>query len=330
MNYEGRLFIDNNDAYTEYGVFVERYGYKALIQMPSFKNPDYIEWEEYDGAEFDLTDPVLDSKTFQMQFCVTNITNTGDLLFLLSDGAYHEFYFVELGRKYKLRLSSNSALTSRIFLGKFTLSFVDDFPPIRYAEGMNASELNAEYPRVLNVAPYNSSVLRMETGYSLDGVTFDRFGVLILDGTNQNILKAPNVRDNLKVNIREKSGIEYDDMLVLYKTKDVQMKLLIHTDNIGDFWHRWDSLFTYLIQPEIRQLESLETVEMYDCFYKSCQITKFDIVNGGHVWCEFTLTLTFVSDRPHETEWLLSSESLEWIVTEKDEDFVLLDKNKKV
>ena len=36
MNYAGRLFIDNKDAFTEYGVFVERYVYKALIQMPPF------------------------------------------------------------------------------------------------------------------------------------------------------------------------------------------------------------------------------------------------------------------------------------------------------
>lgn len=66
----------------------------------------------------------------------------------------------------------------------------------------------------------------------------------------------------------------------------------------------------------------------YECFYKSCQVTKFDILNNGHVWCEFTLTLTFVADRPIETEWLLASEDMEWILTEENEDFVLLDKNR--
>ena len=32
-----KLLIDGKDAYAEYGVFVEQYGYKALVQMPSFK-----------------------------------------------------------------------------------------------------------------------------------------------------------------------------------------------------------------------------------------------------------------------------------------------------
>lgn len=328
MNYAGRLFIDNKDAFTEYGVFVERWGYKALIQMPSFKTPDSTEWDEYDGAEFDLTDPVLDSKTFQMQFCVTNVTMVSDLFFLLSDKSYHIFNFVELGRSFKLRLSQNSTISSKVSLGKFTISLVDDFPPIRYQAGMSNAILNQDFPRVLNVQPYETSVIKMNVWYDLDDVDFGRMGVNILDGTNQNILKSPNVRENLKVSIKGRSGVEYDDENVFYKARDVQMKVLIHAGDITDFWHRYDSLFTILIQPETRSLLSWEVAMEYECFYKSCQITKFDILNNGHVWCEFTLTLTFVADRPVETEWLLASEDMEWILTEENEDFVLLDKNR--
>lgn len=328
MNYAGRLFIDNKDAFTEYGVFVERYGYKALIQMPPFKTPESTEWDEYDGAEFDLTDPVLDSKTFQMQFCVTNVTMVSDLFFLLSDKSYHIFSFVELGRSFKLRLSQNSVISSKVSLGKFTISLVDDFPPIRYQAGMSNAILNQDFPRVLNVQPYETSVIKMNVGYDLDDVDFGRMGVNILDGTNQNILKSPNVRENLKVSIKGRSGVEYDDENVFYKARDVQMKILIHASDITDFWHRYDSLFTILIQPETRSLLSWEVAMEYECFYKSCQITKFDILNNGHVWCEFTLTLTFVADRPVETEWLLASEDMEWILTEENENFVLLDKNR--
>lgn len=328
MNYAGRLTIDNKDAFTYFGVFVERWGYKALIQMPPFKNPDSTEWEEYDGAEYDLEDPVLDAKTFQMQFCVTNVTQVSDLFFLLSDKSYHIFNFVELGRSFKLRLSQNSTISSKVSLGKFTISLVDDFPPIRYQAGMSNAILNQAFPRVLNVQPYETSVIKMNVGYDLDDVDFGRMGVNILDGTNQNILKSPNVRENLKVSIKGRSGVEYDDENVFYKARDVQMKVLIHAGDITDFWHRYDSLFTILIQPETRSLLSWEVAMEYECFYKSCQITKFDILNNGHVWCEFTLTLTFVADRPVETEWLLASEDMEWILTEENENFVLLDKNR--
>ena len=227
MNYAGRLTIDNKDAFTYFGVFVERWGYKALIQMPPFKNPDSTEWEEYDGAEYDLEDPVLDTKTFQMQFCVTNVTQVSE--------SYHIFNFVELGRSFKLRLSQNSTISSKVSLGKFTISLVDDFPPIRYQAGMSNAILNQDFPRVLNVQPYQSSVIKINVGYDLDDIDFGRLGVNILDGTNQNILKNPNVRDNLKVSVKGRSGVEYDDENVFYKPRDVQMKLLIHADDITDF-----------------------------------------------------------------------------------------------
>jgi hypothetical protein len=251
-----------------------------------------------------------------------------DLFFLLSDRSYHIFNFVELGRSFKLRLSQNSTISSKVSLGKFTISLVDDFPPIRYQAGMSNAILNQDFPRVLNVQPYETSVIKMNVGYDLDDVDFGRMGVNILDGTNQNILKSPNVRENLKVSIKGRSGVEYDDENVFYKPRDVQMKVLIHAGDITDFWHRYDSLFTILIQPETRSLLSWEVAMEYECFYKSCQITKFDILNNGHVWCEFTLTLTFVADRPVETEWLLASEDMEWILTEENENFVLLDKNR--
>ena len=60
----GKLFIDGLDAFSEYGIFVEQYGYKALVQMPSFKKLSSTEWPEYDGEEVDLSAPLLDSKTF--------------------------------------------------------------------------------------------------------------------------------------------------------------------------------------------------------------------------------------------------------------------------
>ena len=55
----GKLFIDGLDAFSEYGIFVEQYGYKALVQMPSFKKLSSTEWPEYDGEEVDLSAPQM-------------------------------------------------------------------------------------------------------------------------------------------------------------------------------------------------------------------------------------------------------------------------------
>lgn len=306
----GKLFIDGNDAFLEYGVFVEQYGYKALIQMPSFKKLDITEWQEYDGEETDLTSPVLDTKTFSIPFCITDITGANDLFELLSDKAYHEFNFIEISRSYKLRLVSNTSLSSRIRLGKLSLNFADDFPKIDAA------------------APYASPASDVrQRGYMIDEIDFSRFGIYVLDGTDDNIQKAPNVRPNLTVDSKGVSGVLYDDEKVMYKTKDVTMKLLIRADSISTFWRRWFSFFQSLIQPEERKLYVDATVEEFDCYYKKNSVSKFEILRNGRVWCEFSVVLTFTNSRPEGNYGLLATETEELVITETDNSYILLRKD---
>lgn len=304
---KGRLFIDGNDAFTEYGVFVEQYGYKALIQAPPFKSIDSTEWDEFDGAEYDLSEPVLDSKTFSVAFCITDITSASDLFELLSDKAYHTFDFRELGKTYRLRLTSNGSLSSKVRLGNLSLSFADDFPTPDEAE------------------PYPVGVDDVrQSGYELDDIDFSRFGVYILNGTDDNILKAPDVRPNLTINTKGEAGVSYDDEIVMYKPKDVVVKMLIRAANVTVFWERWNALFTALIKPDIRRLYIDKTVEEFDCFYRKCSVSKFDILRNGRVWCEFSVTLTFTNSRPTGNYALLVTEDDELVLTEDGESYILL------
>ena len=260
---KGRLYIDGTDAFDEYGVFVEQYGYKALIQLPSFKSIDSTEWPEYDGEEYDLSAPVLDTKTFAISFCITDITSASDLFELLSDKSYHTFNFTELGKTYKLRLVSNGSLSSKIRLGKLSLSFADDFP-----------EPDHDTPYATGAEDVHQS------GYELDGIDFSRFGVYVLDGSDDSILKAPNVRPNLTIDIKSVAGVSYDGENVFYEAKDVTLKLLIRAANVTVFWKRWNSLFTELLKPEERSLYLDKTVEEFDCFYKKNTVSKFDIMRN--------------------------------------------------
>lgn len=303
---KGKLYIDGKDAFERYGVFVEQYGYKALIQIPPFKSIDSTEWQEFDGEEYDLSAPVLDTKTFSVAFCITDILLAGNLFELLSDKAYHEFLFTDLGKTYKLRLVSNGSLSSRIKLGNLSVNFADDFPEV-YEEN-----------------PYDNSAADVkQIGYELDGIDFSRFGVYVLNGADDNIRKAPNVRSNLTVDIRTLPGVDYDDDNVKYKVKDVTMPLFIHADGITTFWKRWNSLFTALLKPEERKLYIDSISEEYNCFYKKNTVSKFEILRNGHVWCEFSVVLTFTDSRPESTNELLASELGELIITEDDEEFYI-------
>ena len=212
MREEGKLFIDGKDALLVYGVFVEKGGYKSLVQMPSFKKVDTIEWPEYDGEEIDLTSPVLDSKTFSIQFCIVNIDYAEILFDDLATGAYHRFEFVDLGKSYRLRMTQNGSFSSFVKLGKLTLSFADDFPSIPVGEHYK----------------YGKSGIR-QFGYELDGIDFSQFGSFVLRGSDDAVRKAPNVRSNLTIDTATVSGLIYDDYYVNFKSKDVSLKLIINS-----------------------------------------------------------------------------------------------------
>ena len=315
----GKLFIDGLDAFSEYGIFVEQYGYKALVQMPSFKKLSSTEWPEYDGEEVDLSAPLLDSKTF----CITDILSASDLFEVLSDGSYHIFDFAELGKSYKLRLLTNPALSAKIQLGKITLNFADDFPPVYPTDETDIESLN-EYNTLLNQAPYATAPAGFkQNGYEMDDVDFSHFGVYVLDGTDRNIQKAPNVRENLKVDVTNRPGVSYDGESVFYKAKDVAIKLFIYADNIAQFWERWYALFTALLKPELRKLYNDNSLEEYNCYYKSNAVTRFDIRRNGRVWCEFTVTLTFPDSRPDGNYCVLATEDKEVVITEPEEGLIV-------
>lgn len=62
------------------------------------------------------------------------------------------FDFAELGKSYKLRLLTNPALSAKIQLGKITLNFADDFPPVYPTDETDIESLN-EYNTLLNQLP---------------------------------------------------------------------------------------------------------------------------------------------------------------------------------
>lgn len=291
MNYSGRLFIDGIDAFTEYGICVARYGYSQVVQMPSFKKLDSTDWPEEDGVEIDLTAPQLDSRTIQIEFYITNVKYAEDLFDELRQGSYHDFYFVELKKTYRLRMTQNSKFSSRVRLGNISLTFADDFPSIPSADYYH---LGVSEVRVL--------------GYEIDGVDFSQFGTWVLEGTDENLRKASNAKENLKVSTKNKSGIIYDGSELYFKTKDVAVNLLINAQNIDEFWRRWDALFAILLKPESRTFYYNALGAEYDCHYKSNSVSKFEILRNGKVWCQFSVTLTFINYHPISQYMLLAHE----------------------
>ena len=288
---KNKLFIDGHDAFIEYGVFVEQHGFKQLIQLAAFKKVDTTDWPEEDGVEVDLIEPKLDTRTLQIQFCITNTRYAEDLFDELSIGAYHTFEFREIKKTYRLRMTQNGAFSSFVKLGKMTLTFSDDFPVI--PSGTHK--------------PLDKTGIR-QIGFEVDGIDISQFGTYVLNGSEDSIRKAANTKDNLKISTKDVSGIFYDASAVNFKSKDVTLKFLIDAPDIDEFWERYNGLFAVVLQPETRNFYYAALGNEYDCFYKSMNVTKFDILRSGKVWCEFSIVLTFVNYRPVGQYMLLAHE----------------------
>lgn len=296
---KGRLYIDGKDAFAEYGVFVEQYGYNGLVQMPPFKDLETTEWPEEDGAEVDLSAPALASKTFSLPLCATHAGNVRYLFEALSqEGAYHVFEFAELKRAFQLRMVQNGAFSTFIETGKLTLSFADDFPVV---------------PAFPDSPPLSAFT---QTGYEIDGIRLSKMGVYVRKETDGNLLKSPAARQNLTVDVASAPGLLYDGAAVTYKPKDAELKLFIHSGGIDTFWQCWDCLFGKLLQSGTRVFSSAILGKECECHYKGCNVERFDILRNGHVWCEFSVTLVLLSYRP-QGSYLLAGENGDWITTEE-------------
>ena len=83
-----RLFIDGNDAYLQYGVYVTSGGYNELVAFPPLKSVESNDWQEEDGVEADLSAPVLNTREVQVKFAFSGLfSRFCAFIELLSDGA---------------------------------------------------------------------------------------------------------------------------------------------------------------------------------------------------------------------------------------------------
>ena len=297
---EGKLYIDGLDAYTEYGVYVQEGGFNGLAQFPPLKSVDATDWPEEDGEEPDLSAPTLDTKEISLKLVLAGKDSRwGNLLEKLSEGAYHTFHFTGLKKLYVLRLVSNPSADLAARLGFATLKLSDDFP----LQGYSYAEPQSGIP------PCGD--------YELDGRSLTDYGVRVLDGTLDEVLKSPDVKKNLLWNAKGENGAVYDGAAVAYKAKDVKVNCLMRAGTVEEFWHNRNALLYDLARRGQRTLYVDATGCEYPCYYKNCSVSEFDA--SGRVWMKFTLTLCFTAFRADGDEYLLASEAGELISAEDGE-----------
>jgi hypothetical protein len=296
----GKLYIDSNDAYTTYGISITSGSYANLLSFPVLKSVDSNDWPEEDGIEPDLSEPRLDTREFSLNFSAHSKLVANDFFDAISDKAYHNFNFAEIGRTYKLRLVSQQNINVLRDMETFTLQFANDFP----------FDENYEY-----VAPQSTVPATGE--YELDDIDLSSYGITLLKGSLAELIKSPAVKKNLLTNINSRHGAIYDGENVVFQTKEVKLNCLMRATTLTEFWRNYDAFLYDLSRPGERRLFIDSEYEEYPCYYKNISVVNFSLV--GKIWFQFNLTLIFTSFRIGETEYLLSSEGGKIIITEDNE-----------
>lgn len=299
----GCLYIDGNDVFLQYGIYVIEGGWNELIAFPPLKSVDINDWHEEDGIEPDLSTPVLNTKEAQVKFAISGLFNRYfDFINMLSDGAYHTFECAAIKRSYTLRLTSHPNLKAAKALGFATFKFACDYPMQNYDYQAPVSEIPA----------YDD--------YSIDGKLFTEYGCRILQGTMSEVMKSASVKQNLFRNLKTKAGASYDGRNVTYSSKDVKVTILMRARTLDELWRNYDALLFDLIRPGERLLWVNDIEEEFPCYYKSCLVTDF--FPTGKIWLQFTVTLVFTSFRLDGEEFILSTEDNKVIITEQNDNSI--------
>lgn len=294
----GSLYVDGIDVYGQFGLYVVAGGWNELVAMPPLKAVTANDWQEEDGIEADLSAPVLNTREVSVKFAVKNaLSGLPDFLDHLSDGAYHTFSCEEIGRSYRLRLTQQPNMKSARILGQVTLKFADDFPLDGYTY----------------IAP--DSEMKYDESYTVDGIPLSIYGVRVLKGTFDEVLKSSAVKQNLLRNISVLPGANYDgDGSVTFKSKDVKLQCLLRAESLDILWRNYNALLYDLVRPGERLLGVNTLRQSFPFYYKSCQVTKF--FPEGRIWMQFYMTVTFTHDfriYKHEKYLSVRPETL-WIV----------------
>lgn len=299
-----RLYIDGEDAFSNYGVFLSNGSLNELMSIPAFKNLSVNDWQEEDGEEVDLSNPVLPSRTVTMTFNIEIERKARNLLADLADGAYHTFRLPSLRREWKLRLISMPNFKAVAGIGLFSLRFADDFPPVVVPSGLTAVQVKAWKagfdPVTLFLAESPSADnLVKASGMTIDNIDLARFGIYLLRGVYDSMAKAPEVKTALSRNSKQIPGAEYDSKAeVVYKAKDVTLNLFMRPATITDFWNQWRAFLTLLLKPGERNVYYDKTHTTNIAYFKGARITRIDPYASCGPWCEFQLILRLMDPRP--------------------------------
>lgn len=309
MTVEHSFWIDGTDAYTAYGVWLTDNSLADTVCIPPSKEVAYNDWQEEDGLECDLSDPLRsDTRSVTLNLAAGRGGDMDGFMAVLNAKPYHTFDF-GIGRTFVLRYEKQASITYCTGLTLLSLTLYDDTPP--FGEDELEDESRAPLPPAGGVTA--------DGAFRIGKRLFAEYGICILAGTAGSILSRPEAKQNMLRNIKTVSGVIYDPSTATFKSKDITLNCLMTARNMDGFWQNWRALVYELFRPGER------TIAMYGktlpCYYRSCKVSRFAPF-GDKVRMAFTLTMRVTGN--------LAERYVEGLLVTDDNRLVVIEGNRNI
>ena len=339
------LTIDGVNILTTYNVLLADGAYKTLVQWPDMKSVGGNDWQEINGYEPDLSNPLLESRTLTLNFLLNgSIADIDEFYAFLGLVPTRYYYFTHIGRGLTLRLESMPSIQYARQFHILQVQFAADTPLEGYSY----------------IAP--SSTMTENREYVIDNRPLTDYGIRVLQGTISSVIKGADVKPLLIRKSSVISGATYDENPLLndeddefdsseyqtiggtydgvaanwkrskargtvtYKGRDITLKCQMHESAPSALWRNYDALLYNLTKKDLtlsdqtlagsREIVIRALAKTFRCFYKSQRVTKFFYRElDGMTWIEFDLTLTLFSEEG-STSFFLSTEDGGFVITE--------------
>lgn len=290
-----KLYI-NDIPLSELGCVLAPDSYKSALQWAKFKSIRSNDWAEHNYLEYDLEKPTLDKRTVTLNFHANGSDGYRWFMEYLMQYVYSYYYFPELSLTLRMRIDQNSLKSIDGKWQSFSINFIDDEP-------------HRQQPLTVSFQDFP------ETGYALDGIDLATYGISILKGTLQTIVKKPNIKERLLINENSADGTIYDgNAEYRYKPNTFTLKCLLRAENltsaVANYYHIYELLrqsgtrriqaqspALYLLGEEDgREVWVRMPAENIDCWYNQCTVNAVHKqLSSGFAGIAFDMSFNIVS-----------------------------------
>lgn len=293
----GKLYIDGNDAFATYGIVVCQGGYDRLVEFPKPKKYATTDWHESNGTDIDGNEMYFEGRNFPVNFmCKGSEEDFNNFIEALSDGVLHTFNFAAISFPCQLRYVSCSNYKQGEKFSTFTITFAID---------ANVFENYVYSDPTMSI--YGDQDNFFNFGH------FRQFGLSILDNYKNELIKATDAKEALKLSYEYENGIDYDDYdTVTFSQRKSRISFLLQADSWSDLWNRWKALLYNFAYPGKKHLLTIASMPEYlfTVWYDGMNVEQL-MANSKRVVVKFNIDFY--------TEYDLSGSQIRILCTEDEE-----------